>query len=85
MSEDRHGPRSLRYRESGRSNSRGIFAKATRGWHPGDPKHTTVSVSVEKTAEIGRKSGEIGVLCCCGNERYDEVMKDGVRAMGAGL
>ena len=41
--------------------------------------------SVEKTAEIGRKYGEIGVLCCCGNEPYDEVMKDGVRAMGAGL
>src|SRR5271166_1338872 len=41
--------------------------------------------SIEKTAEIGRKFGEIGVLCCCGNEPYDEVMKDGVRAMGAGL
>lgn len=41
--------------------------------------------SVEKTAEIGRKFGEIGVLCCRGNEPYDEVMKDGVRAMGAGL
>ncbi len=34
--------------------------------------------SVEKTAEIGRKFGEIGVLCCCGNEPYDEVMKVGV-------
>jgi glycosyltransferase involved in cell wall biosynthesis len=41
--------------------------------------------SVEKTAEIGRKFGEIGVLCCCGKEPYDETMEDGVRAIGAGL
>jgi len=40
--------------------------------------------SVEKTAEIGRKFGQIGVLCCCCSEPYDEVMKDGVRAMGGG-
>ena len=63
-----------------------IIVKVTRGLHPGEPKLTiSQRYSVEKTAEIGRKYGEIGVLCCCGNEPYDEVMKDGVRAMGAGL
>ena len=41
--------------------------------------------SAEKTAEIGRKFGHIGVLCCCGNSPYDETMDNGVRAMGAGL
>ncbi|MGO9598775.1 MAG: glycosyltransferase family 4 protein [Isosphaeraceae bacterium] len=41
--------------------------------------------SHEKTAEIGRKYGMIGVLCCLGEKPYDEVMDDGVRAMGAGL
>ena len=38
--------------------------------------------SVETTATIGRKFGNVGVLCCIGNEPYDEVMTDGVRAMG---
>jgi glycosyltransferase involved in cell wall biosynthesis len=41
--------------------------------------------STEKTAEIGRKFGHIGVLCCYGNSPYDEMMDNGVRAMGAGL
>ncbi len=41
--------------------------------------------SCDKTAEIGRRFGQIGVLCCCGEAPYDEVMGNGVRAMGAGL
>ena len=41
--------------------------------------------SLEKTAEIGRKYGKICVLCCLGEEPYDEVMDNGVRTMGAGL
>ena len=51
----------------------------------GEETYHSQRYSVEKTAEIGRTFGAVGVLCCCCEKPYDEVMGDGVRAMGAGL
>jgi glycosyltransferase involved in cell wall biosynthesis len=51
----------------------------------GEETYHSQRYSVEETAEIGRKFGAVGVLCCCCEKPYDEVMGDGVRAMGAGL
>jgi glycosyltransferase involved in cell wall biosynthesis len=51
----------------------------------GEETYHSQRYSIEKTAEIGRKFGAVGVLCCCCEKPYDEVMGDGVRAMGAGV
>ena len=40
---------------------------------------------MEKMAELGRRTDQIGVLCLCTDEVYDEVVGNGVRAMGGGL
>ena len=85
MSEYRDGPRSPRYRVLLIQFAGDYREGYTRLASGGPETYHSQRYSVEKTAEIGRKYGKIGVLCCCGNERYDEVMKDGVRAMGAGL
>lgn len=41
--------------------------------------------SVEAVAEIGKTLEEVAVLCCLTQERYDEVLSNGVRAIGAGF
>lgn len=41
--------------------------------------------SVEAVAEIGKTIEEAAVLCCLTQERYDEVLSNGVRAIGAGF
>ncbi len=51
----------------------------------GQETYRSQRYSIETTARLGRDVGEVGVLCCIGNEPYDEMMKDGVRAIGAGL
>ncbi|MBN3926991.1 glycosyltransferase [Nostoc sp. NMS4] len=41
--------------------------------------------SVDAVAEIGKTIEEAAVLCCLTQERYDEVLSNGVRAIGAGF
>jgi glycosyltransferase involved in cell wall biosynthesis len=41
--------------------------------------------SVDAVAEIGQKIEEVAVLCCMTKEPYNEVLKNGVRAIGAGF
>lgn len=41
--------------------------------------------SVNAVAEIGKTFEEVAVLCCLTQERYDEVLSNGVRAIGAGF
>lgn len=39
--------------------------------------------SIDFVAELGREIEQVGVLCCRSHERYDEVVGNRVRAMGA--
>ena len=39
--------------------------------------------SIDFVAELGREIEQIGVLCLKSHEHYDEVLPNGVRAMGA--
>jgi glycosyltransferase involved in cell wall biosynthesis len=41
--------------------------------------------SVDAVAEIGKKLEEVAVLCCMTKEPYNEVLQNGVRAIGAGF
>lgn len=41
--------------------------------------------SVDAVAEIGKTIEEVAVLCCLTQERYDEILSNGVRAIGAGF
>ncbi|HEY9599455.1 MAG TPA: glycosyl transferase family 1, partial [Cyanophyceae cyanobacterium] len=41
--------------------------------------------SVDAVAEIGKTIEEVAVLCCLTQEPYDEVLSNGVRAIGAGF
>ncbi len=41
--------------------------------------------SVDAVAEIAKTIEEAAVLCCLTQERYDEVLSNGVRAIGAGF
>jgi glycosyltransferase involved in cell wall biosynthesis len=51
----------------------------------GEENYYAQDYSMEKIAELGRKTAQIGVLCLCTDEVYDEVVDNGVRAMGGGL
>ena len=50
----------------------------------GDETYYAQRSSVDFVAELGREIEQAGVLCCTSDESYDEVVGDGVRAMGAG-
>lgn len=41
--------------------------------------------SVDMVDKLGQQVGQIGVLCCITVEAYDEVLSNGVRAIGAGF
>jgi glycosyltransferase involved in cell wall biosynthesis len=41
--------------------------------------------TVDAVAEIGEKVKEVAVICCMTNESYNEVLQNGVRAIGAGF
>ena len=41
--------------------------------------------SVDTVAEIGKQIEEVAVLCCMTTEPYNEVLQNGVRAIGAGF
>ena len=41
--------------------------------------------SVDAVAEIGKQIEEVAVLCCLTTEPYNEVVQNGVRAIGAGF
>lgn len=41
--------------------------------------------SVDAVAEIGKTIEEVAVICCLTKEPYDEVLSNGVRAIGAGF
>jgi glycosyltransferase involved in cell wall biosynthesis len=41
--------------------------------------------SVDSVAEMGKKIEEVAVLCCMTAEPYNEVLSNGVRAIGAGF
>jgi glycosyltransferase involved in cell wall biosynthesis len=41
--------------------------------------------SVNAVAEIGKKINEAAILCCLTKESYNEVLKNGVRAIGTGF
>ncbi|MGE5658572.1 MAG: glycosyltransferase [Actinomycetota bacterium] len=41
--------------------------------------------SVDAVAEIGKNIEEVAVICCLTTESYDEILPNGVRAIGAGF
>jgi glycosyltransferase involved in cell wall biosynthesis len=41
--------------------------------------------SIDSIAELGKTAEEVGVICCSGNTRYDEVLPNHVRVMDAGV
>jgi glycosyltransferase involved in cell wall biosynthesis len=43
-------------------------------------RHTVMDVG-----ELGRELQQAGVLCCCSSSRYDAVVANGVRSMGAAI
>lgn len=51
----------------------------------GNETYYAQKYSVEAVAEIGKTIEEAAVLCCLTQERYDEVLSNGVRAIGAGF
>ena len=50
----------------------------------GEEAYYAQRYSVDFVAELGRAIEQAGVLCCTSDEIYDEVVGNGVRAMGAG-
>jgi glycosyltransferase involved in cell wall biosynthesis len=50
----------------------------------GDETYYAQRSSVDFVAELGREIEQVGVLCCRSDVKYDEVVGNGVRAMGAG-
>jgi glycosyltransferase involved in cell wall biosynthesis len=51
----------------------------------GEENYYAQKYSMDKVAELGRKVEQIGVLCLCTEQVYDEVVGNGVRTMGGGL
>lgn len=62
------------YRETVRSFSMG-----------GDETYYAQRYSVDAVAELGKMFDEVATLCCITHEPYDEVVENGVRAIGAGF
>ncbi len=59
---------------------REAYQRLSRG---GEETYYAQRSSVDLLGEIGREIEQAGVLCCCSDEWYDEVVGNGVRAMGA--
>jgi glycosyltransferase involved in cell wall biosynthesis len=51
----------------------------------GDETYYAQRYSVDTVAELGKMFDEVATLCCFTNEPYDEVVENGVRAIGAGF
>ncbi len=51
----------------------------------GEETYYAQRYSVDAVAAIGQKIDEVAVLCCMTSEAYDEVLSNGVRAIGAGF
>ena len=51
----------------------------------GEETYYAQRYSVDTVAEIGQKVEEVIVLCCITSESYNEVLPNGVRAIGAGF
>lgn len=51
----------------------------------GDETYYAQKYSVDAVAEIGKKINEAATLCCLTEERYNELLENGVRAIGAGF
>jgi glycosyltransferase involved in cell wall biosynthesis len=51
----------------------------------GDETYYAQKHSVDTVAEIGKKVDEIATLCCLTEEYYNEVVENGVRAIGTGF
>lgn len=51
----------------------------------GDETYYAQKYTVDAVAEIGKQIEEAAVLCCMTNEPYDEVVQNGVRAIGCGF
>jgi len=51
----------------------------------GEETYYAQKYSVDAVAEIGKTIEEVAVLCCLTQERYDEMLSNGVRAIGAGF
>lgn len=51
----------------------------------GEETYCAQKYSVDAVAEIGKTIEEAAVLCCLTQERYDEILCNGVRAIGAGF
>lgn len=51
----------------------------------GDETYYAQKYSVETVAEMAKSFDEVAVLCCLSTEPYDELLVNGVRAIGAGL
>jgi glycosyltransferase involved in cell wall biosynthesis len=51
----------------------------------GDETYYAQKYSVDTVAEIGQRIEEVAVLCCITEEYYNQVLQNGVRAIGAGF
>jgi len=56
-----------------------------RFYEGGEETYCAQKYSVDAVAEIGKQIEEAAVLCCLTAEPYDEVLQNGVRAIGAGF
>ncbi len=51
----------------------------------GDETYYAQRYSVDAVAELGKMFDEVATLCCMTHEPYDEIVENGVRAIGAGF
>jgi glycosyltransferase involved in cell wall biosynthesis len=64
----------------------GDYREAVQRFAAGGPEtYYAQKYSVEAVAEIGKGIEEVAVLCCMTAEPYNEVLPNGVRAIGAGF
>lgn len=64
----------------------GDYREAVQSFAAGeDETYYAQKYSVDAVAEIGRQIEEAAVLCCLTAQSYNEVLQNGVRAIGAGF
>ena len=64
----------------------GDYREAVQRFAVGGPEtYYAQKYSVDAVAEIGKQIEEVVVLCCITTEPYNEVLQNGVRAIGAGF
>jgi glycosyltransferase involved in cell wall biosynthesis len=64
----------------------GDYREAVRRFRKGgDETYYAQKHSVDVVAEIGKRVDEVATLCCLTDESYNEVVENGVRAIGTGF